>query len=199
MRARPHISVVTLRSFAAALCGSLVAACAPTSTATTTTTHPTTPSPAPTHMPTAAARDDVAQSGLPTAAVSISTTNGPVRFRVELASTPRERNVGLMFREHLDDDAGMLFLFEREQLLTFWMKNTYIPLDMLFIDARHQIVGIVEDAAPQTTTSRGVPGDSQYVLELNAGTARRLGLSPRQTVTFEGVEAALQAAGKDAP
>lgn len=120
-------------------------------------------------------------------AVVIETASGPLRFAVELALTDRERQHGLMFREHLDDDAGMLFIFERQRLQSFWMKNTRIPLDMIFIDAGGEIAGIVEGAEPLTLSARRVDKPSRYVLELNGGAARRLGIAPGQHVRFEGV------------
>ena len=92
-----------------------------------------------------------------------------------------------MYREHLDDDEGMLFIFERMQPLSFWMKNTWIPLDMLFIDEDFVVVGIVENAEPLTTTSRRVDKRSRYVLELAGGAAQKLGLKAGDVARFEGV------------
>jgi uncharacterized membrane protein (UPF0127 family) len=112
---------------------------------------------------------------------------GEHSFRVELARTPPERSRGLMYRDHMDEDAGMLFLFERMRTQSFWMKNTRIPLDMLFIDDTGVIVGIVENAEPMTLTSRSVGKPSQYVLELNGGTCRRLGIKAGQLTRFVGV------------
>jgi uncharacterized membrane protein (UPF0127 family) len=77
----------------------------------------------------------------------------PVRVRVEVVQTPEARQKGLMYRKHLDEDAGMLFIFERAQSLTFWMRNTYIPLDMIFISSDWKVVGIVEKATPQTDSA----------------------------------------------
>ncbi|MBI1949427.1 MAG: DUF192 domain-containing protein [Deltaproteobacteria bacterium] len=96
-----------------------------------------------------------------------------------------------MFRERLDADAGMLFVFERTKVQSFWMKNTRLPLDMIFIDDDGTIAGIVEDAEPLTTISRRVPKPSRYVLELMAGSARARGLAVGQRVTFEGVPPSL--------
>lgn len=110
------------------------------------------------------------------AAIAIPVQDGEVLFRVELATTPSERARGLMYREHLNADDGMLFLFDRMQQQSFWMKNTLIPLDMIFIDERGAIVGIVENAEPLSTTSRSVRAPSKYVLELNGGTCRKLGI-----------------------
>jgi uncharacterized membrane protein (UPF0127 family) len=111
----------------------------------------------------------------------------PVSVRVELARDEATRRRGLMFREHMDDDAGMLFLFDRSEQLTFWMHNTYIPLDMIFIEPSLRVLGVVENAEPQTDSSRAVPGASQYVLEVNAGFSRRHGLGKGTAVRFEGV------------
>jgi len=108
-------------------------------------------------------------------------------FRVELARTEPEREHGLMDRDHMDLDAGMLFIFERSAPLTFWMKNTRIPLDMIFISQDRHIVGIVENAAPETLTARRVDGFSRYVLEINGGQSSRLGIRPGAAVDFSGV------------
>ena len=108
-------------------------------------------------------------------------------FRVELAASEPQRERGLMYRNHLDPDAGMLFVFDREAPLTFWMKNTLIPLDMIFISSGRHIVGIVENAVPETETPRRVEGLSRYVLEIAGGMSRRLGISAQSEVEFQGV------------
>jgi uncharacterized membrane protein (UPF0127 family) len=108
--------------------------------------------------------------------------------QVEVARTADEQRRGLMFREHLDADAGMLFVYDRAQPLTFWMRNTYIPLDMIFIKDDLTVLGVVENAEPQTDTSRSVPGLSQYVLEVNAGYAREHGIGAGTRVRFEGID-----------
>jgi uncharacterized membrane protein (UPF0127 family) len=123
----------------------------------------------------------------PTASVNVDTGAHWVSFRVELARTPPEHERGLMFRTHLDEDAGMLFLFERPSRQTFWMKNTLIPLDMVFISADLRIVGIVVDAEPQTLTPRAVDEPSQFVLELAGGVATKLGLRAGQRVELKGL------------
>jgi uncharacterized membrane protein (UPF0127 family) len=81
----------------------------------------------------------------------------------------------------------MLFLFEGQEVHNFWMKNTLIPLDMLFIDRDRKIVGIVENAEPQTLTSRRVDQPSKYVLEIGGGVAARLGIRPGTKVEFRDV------------
>lgn len=111
-----------------------------------------------------------------------------VSVRVEVAKTPAERQRGLMFRQQMDEDAGMIFLFEQPQQLAFWMHNTFIPLDMIFIRSDMTVLGVVENAEPQTDDSRQVPGVSQYVLETNAGFARKHGIAAGNLVKFEGIE-----------
>ena len=105
-------------------------------------------------------------------------------MQVEVVQTSEERQRGLMYRKHLDPDAGMLFLFEQPQQLTFWMHNTLIPLDIIFITADWKVLGIVENATPLTDSTRSVPGNSQYVLEVNAGYARRHGLGQGTSVQY---------------
>jgi uncharacterized protein len=123
-----------------------------------------------------------------TGTVVVHTSHGQLTFHVELAITNAEHERGLMFRTHLDDEAGMLFLFERPSQQTFWMKNTLIPLDMIFIGADHRIVGVVAKAEPQTETPRFVPGVSQFVLELAGGVAAERNLGAGDLVEFKGVD-----------
>lgn len=111
----------------------------------------------------------------------------PLVVKTEVAATMAERQRGLMFRRELADDAGMIFLFEGPQPLSFWMHNTFIPLDMIFIRSDMTILGIVENAEPQTDDPRRVQGLSQYVLEVNAGYAQKHGVRAGQTVRFEGI------------
>jgi uncharacterized membrane protein (UPF0127 family) len=107
--------------------------------------------------------------------------------RVELARNDAERARGLMYREKLDEDAGMLFLFPVAEDHGFWMKNTLIPLDMLFIGEDGRIVGIVEKAAPHSTNPRSVGAPSQFVLEVNGGWCARHGVKKGDRVRFEQV------------
>lgn len=108
-------------------------------------------------------------------------------MRVELANTPDTRTRGLMYRKHLDADAGMLFVFPQPAVQQFWMKNTPLPLDMIFIGADYKVVGIVENAKPFTTTGRGVGKQSQYVLEVNGGFAARHGIREGDRVDLLGI------------
>jgi uncharacterized membrane protein (UPF0127 family) len=111
-----------------------------------------------------------------------------VLVRVELARTGEEKSRGLMFREHLEADAGMLFLYENETIRQFWMRNTLIPLDMLFISSDNRVVGIVENAEPQTDTLREVAQPSQYVLEVNGGFSAEHGITAGTPVEFRNIE-----------
>jgi uncharacterized membrane protein (UPF0127 family) len=109
------------------------------------------------------------------------------RFTVEMATTPAEQAHGLMGRTSMPADHGMLFVFADSALRVFWMKNTLIPLDMLFFDAQRHLVAIQADAQPCTADPcalypSNVP--ARYVLELNAGTATRLGMRDGDAITF---------------
>jgi len=135
-------------------------------------------------------RSGVEPAGAPPtagAAVILHAGAREIPIRVELATTEPERERGLMYRNHLDPDAGMLFVFPRAAALTFWMKNTLIPLDMIFIRADRSVLGIVEDATPETETPRRVEGLSQFVLEVGGGVSRRLGIAAGSPVEFRGL------------
>jgi uncharacterized membrane protein (UPF0127 family) len=114
--------------------------------------------------------------------------HAPVEVRVELARTAGEQQRGLMYRDRLADGAGMLFLFDRSRHQVFWMRNTYIPLDMIFISTDKRVVGVVERAEPLTDDPRAVDGDSQYVLEVPGGYAVANRIGPGTTVRFVDVE-----------
>jgi uncharacterized membrane protein (UPF0127 family) len=121
------------------------------------------------------------------ATVVVDTGERKVTFHVELARTEPEREKGLMYRERLAPDAGMLFLFERPSVQTFWMKNTLIPLDMVFIASDLSVVGVVANAQPLTLTARSVGEPSQYVLEIGGGLAARLGIRAGGRVQIQGI------------
>jgi uncharacterized membrane protein (UPF0127 family) len=121
--------------------------------------------------------------------VTIDTGGRKVSFRVEVARTPEEHERGLMWREHLDADAGMLFVFDEPREQVFWMKNTLIPLDMIFIARDGRILGIVESAVPRTETARRVAGLSQYVLEIGGGQSAKQGIRAGQLIELQSVPA----------
>lgn len=106
-------------------------------------------------------------------------------FMLEVADDPETRSRGLMYRRNLDPDKGMLFVFPREDIQVFWMKNTYIPLDMIFINQNLEVVGVIEDAKPMTLDSRSVSKPSQFVVEISAYGARKHGIIPGSKVRFE--------------
>jgi uncharacterized membrane protein (UPF0127 family) len=111
-----------------------------------------------------------------TSTLTIDSSKGPQRFTVELARSPTEMELGLMFRQNLAPDAGMLFVYSSEQSVAFWMKNTLIPLDMLFIGADGHIRRIVERTIPLSTNPIPSGDPIRAVLEINGGAAERLGI-----------------------
>ena len=104
------------------------------------------------------------------------------KFTIELARTDAERETGLMDRPSMDADHGMLFDFGRDQPVYMWMKDTLIPLDMLFIDKTGRIAGIAARAVPMSEEVISSPGKVRAVLELNGGTADRLHLATGDVV-----------------
>lgn len=107
---------------------------------------------------------------------------GQARFAVEVADEPDERAQGLMFRESLGRNSGMLFVYDRPQRATFWMRNTLIPLDMIFMDESGTVTRVHENARPlDETPIDGGPG-VLAVLEINGGLAERLGIRPGDEV-----------------
>lgn len=120
----------------------------------------------------------------PTTQLTIVTAKAELRFTVEIATTPAQQEQGLMYRRSMAPDAGMLFDFGRPQPTTFWMKNTLIPLDMLFIGADGRIVNIHERAVPMSEAMIPSQGVVRAVIELNGGTAARLGIRPGDRVIY---------------
>lgn len=122
------------------------------------------------------------------AALEIVKQNGEsVEFQVDVADTPELRRLGLMHRPHLPEKSGMFMDFESDQVMNMWMKNTVVPLDMLFADAHGVIFLIAEDTAPYSlaTISSGQPG--RYVLEIPAGSARRFSIRPGDRLRLRNV------------
>ncbi len=106
---------------------------------------------------------------------------GSLEVAVEIAEKDADRMRGLMYRKEMSESAGMLFIFERQKKLQFWMKNTCIPLDMIFIDKRGTIVAIEENTPTLSRNNFGPKRcDAKFVLEVNAGWARRNGVKPGQ-------------------
>jgi uncharacterized protein len=112
----------------------------------------------------------------PVSSLVILSRTGSHRFHVEVAETALQRMQGLQGRRTLDSRAGMLFIFDSQSVVRMWMKDTYIPLDMLFLDGAGGIVGIARDTRPLSLQPIQSPAPVKAVLELNAGTVDRLGL-----------------------
>jgi uncharacterized membrane protein (UPF0127 family) len=117
------------------------------------------------------------QTGLPKIPIEVDTPKGPVKLTVDLANTDESRRIGLMFRKTMGADEGMLFDFRKEQYASFWMKNTVLPLDMLFIKADGTISTIAENAVPYSEEPVPSSEPVQAVLEINGGRARALGIA----------------------
>jgi len=117
--------------------------------------------------------------------VVFDTPRGNITVHVTTATTPEETAHGLMFRKNpLGNEQGMLFDLREEKTQSFYMKNTFIPLDIIFINESRQIVGIVDNAEPQTLTSRSVGVPSRYVLEVDGGWCKRNGIVVGQNAQF---------------
>jgi hypothetical protein len=118
----------------------------------------------------------------PASTLTIVSASGRHRFTVEVAETPEQMEQGLMFRRELAPDAGMLFDYKQPIVATMWMRNTLIPLDMLFVDGTGRIVNIHERAVPQSDDVITAAAPVRAVIELNGGTAARLGIRPGDRV-----------------
>ncbi len=114
----------------------------------------------------------------------LKTDSGPHSFSIELAGTEQQRVMGLMYRKSLPADAGMLFLYDAPQPIVMWMKNTIIPLDMIFIGADRRVHRIERRTEPFSTALIPSDGDVQGVLEVNAGTADAIGLKAGDEVVY---------------
>src|ERR1700676_1593741 len=119
-----------------------------------------------------------------TAPLTILTAAGPHKFLCELAAAPAQMEQGFRFRRSLAPDARMLFDYKVPSMAMMWMKNTLIPLDMLFVDAEGRIVNIHERAVPGSLDTIAATAPARAVIELNGGTAARLGIGPGDRVLF---------------
>jgi len=118
--------------------------------------------------------------------IAINSPDGSQRaaLSVEIAADESARETGLMYRTHLGNDAGMIFVFPNSSHVDFWMKNTPIPLDMIFAGSDTRVIGIVENARPYSESMLSVPGASQYVLEVNAGFCAAHGIKAGDRLDF---------------
>jgi hypothetical protein len=125
--------------------------------------------------------------------IEVRGQGGVTRFTIEVADTNAERSQGLMFRENLPASAGMLFIYDSPRRASFWMKNTLIPLDMIFADKTGTVTRIHENAVPGDQTSiDGGPG-VQFVLEINGGLARRLGVAEGSALRHPAIDQSVAA------
>ena len=120
----------------------------------------------------------------PKAELTIVSASGPHKFAVEVATTPGQMEQGLMFRRSLAPNAGMIFDYRAPSMAAMWMKNTLIPLDMLFVDDQGRIINIHERAVPGSLDPIAAAAPARAVIELNGGTAARLGIKPSDRVIF---------------
>lgn len=118
----------------------------------------------------------------------IESRNGNHPFTVEVVDTPESRARGLMYRESLAPDAGMLFDFKESREVSFWMSNTLIPLDMVFITAEGLVANIHANARPLDLTSIPSDGPVMFVLEIPGGRAKELGLAPGDRVVHDRIK-----------
>jgi uncharacterized protein len=132
-------------------------------------------------MPALAACD-----ATPQVAITAADNSQRGAVKVEVADTPDSREVGLMYRDHLDENAGMLFVFPNPTPAQFWMKNTMIPLDMFFADSNGKVLGVVANAQPYSEALLGGFGGTLYVLEVNGGYGGRHHVVAGDRLEFHG-------------
>lgn len=110
------------------------------------------------------------------------------RLDIELAETSYEQQTGLMYREDMEEDQGMLFIYDSESIRNFYMKNTYIPLDIIYYDADSTLVSIQKNTTPRDESSLPSEGPAQYILEVNAGLSDEWGIGEGDKFSFKGTE-----------
>jgi uncharacterized protein len=118
---------------------------------------------------------------------------GVTRFSVEVADSNEERSQGLMFRESMPQSSGMLFVYDNPRRVSFWMQNTLIPLDMVFADQTGTVTRIHENAVPKDRTPIDGGTDVQFVLEINGGLARRLGIAEGSALRHPAIDQSVAA------
>lgn len=106
-------------------------------------------------------------------------------INIEFARTSKETEIGLMYRKSMQENQGMLFIFPNEEMRSFWMRNTYIPLDIIYLNKEKQIVSIVKNAQPLSEESRPSEGVAMYVLEVNGGFSDKYNLQKEDYITYE--------------
>jgi uncharacterized protein len=125
--------------------------------------------------------------------IEVRGQGGVTRFSIEVADSNAERSQGLMFRESMPASAGMLFVYDNPRRASFWMENTLIPLDMIFADEKGIVTRIHENAIPQDRTPIDGGSGVQFVLEINGGLARRLGVTEGAALRHPAIDQSLAA------
>lgn len=154
-------------------------------TASPATAPATSPATAP--GPTTTPGVDGPQLGLPHGTVVFESKQGDITLDVEIAATEDQRRIGLMFRNSLEPGTGMIFLMPTQTRQIFWMKNTLIPLDMIYVDDNLRVVGVVAQAAPRTLSQRAVDAPSRYVVEVPGGFAAEVGIAAGDRMRARGI------------
>ena len=132
----------------------------------------------------AAAEKGGSVPSLPTGSVRFDTARGPWVVKVEIAADDASRTRGLMFRKSLEADHGMIFIFPKADKYAFWMHNTPLSLDLIFLDDNRAVVGVVANAPPENDAPRSVGKPSRYVIEVSAGESAAHGVGPGTRVAF---------------
>ena len=130
------------------------------------------------------AAGSAAETRFKTGSLTIATSSGELNYRVEVADTDRLKSIGLMYRASMPERQGMLLLNKKPQRMNVWMKNTFIPLDIIYIDRNGHIVKIVENARTESTTVMPSDGKVKAVLELNAGQVRQKDIAVGDRVSY---------------
>ncbi len=129
--------------------------------------------------------DTGAAQSLPLAPLTVDTSKGAVVLRVQVADTDATRQTGLMYRRSMPEREGMLFIFQQVHPVAFWMKNTVLSLDILFIDGAGRVMNIARGTTPFSLEPIPADGPTRAVLELNAGASARLGIEVGDRVRYE--------------
>lgn len=131
--------------------------------------------------------NSVSFATLDSISIQLATTRGIFNFHVELATTQKQREHGLMNRTFLADDSGMLFVWNKDITEAFWMKDTPISLDIVFLDQYKNIIFIVPETTPYSLSPIRCPTPFRYVLEVKGGRMRALKAKPGNRILFDGV------------
>jgi len=119
----------------------------------------------------------------------LDSTNSIIKeIQIEIADNDFERQTGLMYRKQMDNNKGMLFVFDKSEIKSFYMKNTYIPIDIIYIAADYSIINIVKNAKPLNETSLYSNAPAKYVLEINGGLSDTWGIKVRDKINYTNLQ-----------